>query len=169
MTENNTMSLEEITRALTELAKHVETIRGGESEPELDPSDPLNEILPESLTATDSLNSDDRGMNRILDSSGEPRTIRNVLKAYTQVSVPDGWYTIRSVASDKRYRISEVRHHRVTSPSGSSRPVHTTHDFGVYLYSSEELSAGWVVEGVAKVLDTYERAGKQYLIYELLS
>lgn len=47
MTENNnqTMSLEDITRALTELAKHVEAIRGGESEPELDPNDPLNAIV----------------------------------------------------------------------------------------------------------------------------
>lgn len=39
MAENNnaqTMSLEDITRALTELAKHVEAIRGGEGEPELD-------------------------------------------------------------------------------------------------------------------------------------
>lgn len=42
MTENNnqTMSLEDITRALGELAKHVEAIRGGENAPELDPSDP---------------------------------------------------------------------------------------------------------------------------------
>ena len=31
MTENNTMSLEDITRALTELAKHVEAIRGERS------------------------------------------------------------------------------------------------------------------------------------------
>ena len=129
----------------------------------------VREVLPESLTATDSLNSDDRGMNRILMSSGEPRTIRNVLKAYTQVSVPDAWYTIRSHTSNKRYRISEARPHRVTAPGGSSRPVHSTRDFGIYLYSSEKLSAGWVIEGVAKVLDTYERAGKQYLIYEMLS
>lgn len=43
MTENNnnqTVSLEDITRALTELAQKVEAIRGGENAPELDPSDP---------------------------------------------------------------------------------------------------------------------------------
>jgi hypothetical protein len=55
MTENNnqTMSLEDITRALTELAKHVEAIRGGENTPELDPNDPLNVVLPTTQVAYD--------------------------------------------------------------------------------------------------------------------
>lgn len=169
MTENNPMSLEEITRTLTELAQHVEAIRGGKNEPELDPNDPLNEILPGGLTATDSLSCDNRGMNRILESSGKPRTIRNVLTAYVQVTAPDNWYSIRSPATNKLYRIAVASPRRITSPGGLSRTVHATRDFGIYLYSSEELSAGWVIEGVAKVLDTYERAGEQYLIYELLS
>jgi hypothetical protein len=171
MTENNnqTMSLEDITRALTELAKHVEAIRGDESAPALDPNDPLNVVLPTTHVAYDASGGDDAKMNRILASSGEPRTIRNVLWAYMQVSSPDDWYTLRS--GDNRYRISLARHHRVTSPAGVTQTVVSTNDFGIHLPGSERLTAGWVVEGTpvgtAKVLDVYEHADKQYLIYEM--
>jgi len=88
-------------------------------------------------------------MNRILASSGEPRTIRNVLRAYAQLSSPDDWYTLRS--GDNRYRISLARHHRVTSPAGVTQTVVSTNDFGIHLPGSEGLSAGWVVESTSGV------------------
>ena len=170
MTENNqTMSLEDITRALTELAQHVEAIRGGENAPELGPSDPLDKVLSSMQVAYDSSGSEDTNMNRLLASSGEPRTIRNVLRAYTQVVSPDDWYTLRS--GDNRYRISRARRHLVTSPAGVTQTTVSTNDFGISLHGSEGLSAGWVVESTPgdtiKVLDVYEHADKQYLIYEM--
>lgn len=170
MTENNqTMSLEDITRALTEIAQHVDAIRGGESAPELDPNDPLNKVLPDNHVAYDAEGADDARMNRTLASSGEPRTIRNVLQAYVKSPAPDGWYTLRS--GDNRYRIARAYRLRVTSPVGITKTVVVVCDFGLPLRNSEELSAGWVIEdtpeGPVKVLDVYEHAGEQYLIYEM--
>lgn len=169
MSFNNDRDLASIIASLTELTKAVEAIRGGETEPELDPNDPLNVVLPTTHVAYDASGGDDTKMNRILASSGEPRTIRNVLQAYAQLSSPDDWYTLRS--GDNRYRISLTRHHRVTSPAGVTQTVVSTNDFGIHLPGSEGLSAGWVVEGppvgTAKVLDVYAHADKQYLIYEL--
>lgn len=169
MSFNNDRDLASIIASLTELTKAVEAIRGGETEPELDPNDPLNVVLPTTHVAYDASGGDDTKMNRILASSGEPRTIRNVLQAYAQLSSPVDWYTLRS--GDNRYRISLTRHHRVTSPAGVTQTVVSTNDFGIHLPGSEGLSAGWVVEGTpagtAKVLDVYAHADKQYLIYEL--
>lgn len=169
MTENNDRDLASIIATLTELTKAVEAIRGGETEPEPDPNDPLNVVLPTTHVAYDASGRNDAKMNRILASSGEPRTIRNVLRAYMQVFSPDDWYTLRS--GDNRYRISLARHHRVTPPAGVTQTVVSTNDFGIHLPGSEGLSAGWVVEGTpvgtAKVLDVYEHADKQYLIYEM--
>lgn len=54
MTENNDRDLASIIATLTELTKAVEAIRGGENTPELNPNDPLNEIVGDDHVATDS-------------------------------------------------------------------------------------------------------------------
>lgn len=173
MTENNnnqTMSLEDITRALTELAKHVEAIRGGEGEPELDPSDPLNEISQDDWRATDANDSEEEHANNILRESGEPRTIRNFLKALMRKPSADSWYTVRSLGSRKYYRISLVskENRDLTKPDGSVLRQTRTHDFTLPV-PPEELTAGWVIRAEAKVLDVFEMDDKKYAIYEMLS
>ncbi len=132
MTENNvqTMSLEDITRTLTELAKHVEAIRGGENEPELDPDDPLNEIAHDGWGATDANDSEVERANRTLRESGEPDTIRNFLKALMSKPNADSWYTVRSRSTRKHYRISQVyTTSGITKPDGYAFLQTRTHDF----------------------------------------
>jgi hypothetical protein len=170
MTENNnqTMSLEDITRALTELAQKVEAIRGGEGEPELDPSDPLNETSKHPWCAPDATNSEDERANNTISAWGAPRTIRNFLKALVSQENADRWYTVRSLATRKRYRISRVD--EVPSPAtldGYDFMQSRTHDFTLPV-SLEELTAGWVYRGTAKVLDVFEVDDTTYAIYELL-
>lgn len=170
MSFNNDRDLASIVATLTELTKAVEAIRGGENSPELDPSDPLNEVLSSGIwTATDASTITDDAANRILESSGEPRTLRNFLKALVQTHDPDRWYTVRSRATRKRYRVylAELRN-QSTAPDGTTRGVTGTHDF--YLpVAPEEVGAGWVIPRVAKVLDVFEWEGEKYLIAELIN
>ena len=166
----NERDLASIVATLTELTKAVEVIRGGENAPELDPNDPLNEVLPDGhWTATDASENTDDSANRILEASGEPRTIRNFLKAIMQTSNPDGWYTLRSRATNKRYRVylTELLG-QPTSPDGTTRSVTRTHDFFLPV-APWEVTAGWIIPSVAKVLDTFEMDGEEYIIAELLT
>lgn len=147
MTENNnaqTMSLEDITRALTELAQHVEAIRGGESEPELDPTDPLNVIVADDHDATDSSSVTDAQVRALFEKSGEPRTIRNLLKTYMKTSDPDNWYTLRLASTRKYYRIIRVSNRYVTTPDGSSQVWTSGYDISLPV-RIEDLAAGWCV------------------------
>nr|DAV69138.1 MAG TPA: hypothetical protein [Caudoviricetes sp.] len=169
MTENNnaqTMSLEDITRALTELAKHVEAIRGGENAPELDPNDPLNEIVGDDRVATDSSAVTDVRVRTLLEDSGEPRTIRNLLKTYMKTIDPDNWYTLRSTSTRKYYRIIRVYNQYVTTPDGSSQVWTSGHDISLPV-PIEELTAGWRVGNSYKVLDVFELNSKKYIIAEI--
>lgn len=168
MTENNnhTMSLEDITRALTELAKHVEAIRGGENAPELDPNDPLNAIVGDDHVATDSSPVTDNRVRILLDESGEPRTIRNLLKTYMKTINPDNWYTLRLDSTRKHYRIIRVCNQCVTTPDGSSQVWTSGHDISLPV-PIEDLAAGWRVGNSYKVLDVFELNSKKYIIAEI--
>lgn len=80
----------------------------------------------------------------------------------------DSWYTVRSRATRKCYRISRVDNvSGITKPDGYAFMKSRTHDFTL-LVSLEELTAGWVISATAKVLDVFEVGGKKYTIYELL-
>lgn len=168
MTENNnqTMSLEDIARALTELTKHVEAIRGGENEPELDPSDPLSEIVGEDRVAIDSSALTDTRVRTLLEDSGEPRTIRNTLKTYMKTLSPDNWYTMRSPSTRKYYRIVRVSNQYVTTPDGSSQLWTSGHGISLPVPIGD-LAAGWHVGNSYKVLDVFELNDKKYLITEM--
>ncbi len=167
MTENNqTMSLEDITRALTELARHVEAIRGDETAPELDPNDPLNEIMGPGQVATDSSSVTDSRVHILLGESSEPRTLRNLLKTYMMTTDPDNWYTVRSRSTSKYYRIVRVFNRYVTTPDGSSQLW--TSGYGIDLpVPIEDLTAGWCVGNAYKVLEVFELDNKKYVIAEI--
>lgn len=174
MTENNarTMSLEDITRALTALAQKVGAIRGGENAaPALDPSDPsdpLNETSEHPWCSPDATNSEDERADNTIREWGAPRTIRNFLKALVSQESADSWYTARSLVSRKIYRISRVDTvSGITKPDGYAFVQTRTHDFIIPI-DPEELTAGWVISTTAKVLDVFEVGGKKYTIYELL-
>lgn len=167
MTENNqTMSLEDITRALTEIAQHVEAIRGSESKPELDPNDPLNEIMEPGQVAIDSSALADIRVRTLLEDSVEPRTLRNLLKTYMRTLNPDSWYTVRSCSTRKYYRIVRVFNRYVTTPDGNSQLWAS--GYGISLpVSIEDLTAGWRVGNAYKVLDVFELNDKKYVIAEM--
>ena len=169
MTNDNTpMSLDDIARALTELTKHVEAIRGGENAPELDPSDPLNEIVGAEHGANDATDTENELAAERIQASGEPSTIRNFLAALMKREGADRWYTISSPRTGKSYRISLITaRHSATDPDGTARSITRAHDFELPA-SLEEVAAGWVVEDTAKVLDVFKLGLRTYTIYEKL-
>lgn len=165
---NNNNDLAAIVAALTELTQKVEAIRGGESEPELDPNDPLNETSDSPWCATDANDTEDERANNTLSEWGAPRTIRNFLKALMRKENADSWYTVRSHVSQKYYRISRVEEiSGITTPDGRALMQSRTHDFTLPV-SPEELTAGWVYRNTAKVLDVFKLGNATYTIYEML-
>lgn len=169
MTEIHNNDLASIVAALTELTQKVEAIRGGENAaPALDPSDPLNETSEHPWCAPDATSSEDERADNTIRAWGAPRTIRNFLKALVSKENADSWYTVRSLVSQKRYRIARVVETRkFTKPDGSALLQARTHAF-VIPVTPEELTAGWVVLDEAKVLDVFETNGQKYAIYEML-
>lgn len=169
MTEIHNNNLASIVAALTELTQKVEVIRGGENAaPALDPSDPLNETSEHPWCAPDATSSENERADNTIRAWSAPRTIRNFLKALVSKENADSWYTVRSLVSQKRYRIARVVETRkFTKPDGSALLQARTHDF-VIPVTPEELTAGWVVLDKAKVLDVFETKGQKYAIYEML-
>ena len=171
MTEIHNNDLASIVAALTELTQKVEAIRGGENaatDPALDQSDPLNETSEHPWCAPDATETEDERANNTISAWGAPRTIRNFLKALVSKENADSWYTVRSRATRKRYRISRVD--EVPSPAtlnGYDFMQSRTHDFTLPV-SLEELTDGWVYSGTAKVLDVFKLDDTTYAIYELL-
>lgn len=167
MTDNNP-TLASLAATLAEVSKQLEAIRGGENTPELDPNDPLNETSEHPWCAPDATNSEDERADNTISEWGAPRTIRNFLEALVSRENADSWYTVRSLVSRKRYRISRVDDvSRITKPDGYSFSQSRTHDFTLPI-GPEELTAGWVIGTTAKVLDVFEVGGKKYTIYEML-
>ena len=169
MTEIHNNDLASIVAALTELTQKVEAIRGGENAaPTLDPNDPLNEITGAEHGANDATDSENERATERIQASGEPRTIRNFLKALMEREDADRWYTISSPRTGKNYRISLITsRHSATAPDGTARSFTRAHDFDLPV-SLEEVAAGWVVKNTAKVLDVFELDGTKYAIYEML-
>ena len=166
MSFNNDRDLASIIATLTELTKAVEAIRGGASEPELDPSDPLNAIVGDDCVATDSSAVTDAMVRILFEESGKPRTIRNLLKAYMMTDDPDNWYTMRFVSTRKYYRIIRVSNQYVTTPDGGSQVWTSGHDISLPV-PIEDLAAGWCVGNSYKVLDVFELNSKKYIIAEI--
>lgn len=91
----NKQTLENIESTLNAIAVHMGITPGDASAPALDPIDPLNEISQNDWRATDANDSEEERANNILRESGEPRTIRNFLKALMRKTSADSWYTVR--------------------------------------------------------------------------
>lgn len=164
---NNNNNLEAIVAALTELTQKVEAIRGGtETAPELDPNDPLNELVEEDQVATDSSAVTDSRVHTLLEDSGAPRTLRNLLKTYMMTINPDNWYTVRSRSTRKYYRIVRVFTTYVTTPDGSSQSWTSGYDISLPV-PLNELTAGWRVGNAYKVLEVFELDNKKYVIAEI--
>ena len=165
----NEHDLASIVATLTELTKHVEAIRGGENAAaQLDPSDPLNEIMGAEHGATDATDHENERASERIQASGEHRTIRNFLKALVEREDADRWYTVRSDRTRKTYRISLITaRHSATDPDGTPRSITRAHDFELPV-SLSDVTAGWVVEDTAKVLDVFSLGLNTYAVYEKL-
>ena len=156
MTKNNP-NLVSLLEALAEVLKMIEATRDSsrENESELDPNDPLNEIMEPGQVATDSSTLADTRVRTLLEDSVEPRTLRNLLKTYMRTLDPDDWYTVRSRSTRKYYRIVRVFNRYVTTPDGSSQLWASGHGISLPV-SIEDLTAGWRVGNAYKVLEVFE-------------
>ena len=169
MSFNIERDLESIVATLTELTKAVEDIRGGENAaPSLDPNDPLSELLKAGDGANDATDNENERAAERIQASGEPRTIRNFLKALMGREDADRWYTVSSPRTGKNYRISLITsRHSATDPDGTAHSITRAHDFDLPV-SLSEVKAGWVVEDTAKVLDVFSLGLRTFAVYEML-
>ena len=165
MTENN-RDLASIIATLTELTKAVEAIRGGENTPELDPNDPLNEVLPSAHKVVDSSTWEDDEADLRLEESGEPRTVRNLLKAMMERDGADVEYFLRSPRTHTRYRILRVLHKPFQRPDGTRFYGAATAYFAIPANVSANQLVGTTYDGTYKILETYENNLDTYFIVE---
>ena len=168
MSSNNDRDLASIIATLTELTKAVEAIRGGETEPELDPNDPLNEVLPSDHKVVDSSTWEDDEADRRLEESGEPRTVRNLLKAMMERDEAEAEYYLRSPRTHTRYRILRVLHKPFKRPDGTSFYDAATAHFAIPANVSANQLVGTTYDGTYKILETYESNLDTYFIVECL-
>ena len=168
MSFNNDRDLASIVATLTELTKAVEAIRGGESEPELDPNDPLNEVLPSDHKVVDSSTWEDDEADRRLEESGEPRTVRNLLKAMIERDGAEAEYYLRSPRTNTRYRILRVLHKPFKRPDGTSFYDAATAHFAIPANVSANQLVGTTYDGTYRILETYENNLDTYFIVECL-
>lgn len=168
MTNDNPMSLEDITRTLTELAKHVEAIRG-EREPALDPSDPLNAIVGNLRERFPTVSPTARlRVDSYLAETGKPATLRNVLTAYASLHPAKRWVVYRGSADGKLYGIYRVLECRTEAPAGNTfSPSRRTTAFPLPQNKRVSELVGWIFredEWEHKILETYEANGNTYII-----
>lgn len=142
MSFNNDRDLASIVATLTELTKAVEAIRGGENTPELDPNDPLNEVLPSG--------------HKVVDSST------------WEDDEAEAEYYLRSPRTHTRYRILRVLHKPFKRPDGTSFYDAATAHFAIPANVSANQLVGTTYDGTYKILETYESNLDTYFIVECL-
>lgn len=169
MTENNP-TLASLAATLAEVSKQLEAIRGSESAPELDPTDPLNEVLPNNVTDGNASFSLDRCAENYLKKNLKPRTIRNLLQAYAHCHSNGYSFSLESQEYDGVYRIYRIMECRTESPAGDTRnPIRSTSAFPLPLGKPASELIGWTFRFLNrefKVLDACEINGRSYLITE---
>lgn len=169
MTDNNP-TLASLAATLAEVSKQLEAIRGSESEPELDPNDPLNEVLPDIVTDRNASFSLDRSAGNYLKENFKPRTIRNLLLAYAHCHPLGYSFSLDSQEGDGVYRIYRITSCRVVPPdSGPRSPLRSTSAFPLPLDKPAVELIGWTfcfLNRQFKVLDACEIDGRSYLITE---
>lgn len=168
MSFNNDRDLASIVATLTELTKAVEAIRGGENPPELDPNDPLNEVLPNDHKVVDSSTWEDNEADKRLEESGEPRTVRNLLKTMMERDGAEVEYYLRSPRTHTRYRILRVLHKPFQRHDGTSFYDAATAYFAIPANVSANQLVGTTYDGTYKILETYESNLDTYFIVECL-
>lgn len=169
MTENNP-TLASLAETLAEVSKQLEAIRGGESTPDIDPNDPLNEVLPDIVTDRNASFSLDRSADDYLKKNFMPRTIRNLLLAYAHCHPLGYSFSLDSQEGDGVYRIHRVVSCLAESPAGDTRsPLRSTSTFPLPLDKPAAELIGWTFRFLNrqfKVLDACEIDGRSYLITE---
>lgn len=163
----NKQTLESIEGLLRAITAHLGITPGGASTPEINPNDPLDEVLeePSSVQCITNLGAD--VFNR-LERVGRTRTIRNVLKELMRRETSVTNRTVLSEKTGKGYRIYLARPYRIDIPSSLPHTMFSTADFPLPGLVKPEAMKGWTVEGKAKVLDAFEINDEQYFICELL-
>ena len=135
-----------------------------------DPNDPLNEVLPDTVTDGNSSFSLDRSVNDYLKRVSKPRTIRNLLQAYAHCLNSGYSFCLESQEGDGVYRIYRIMECRTESPSSDPcSPIRSTSAFPLPLDVPPPELIGWTFRFLNrefKVLDACEIDGHSYLITE---
>ena len=170
MTKNNPNQVS-LLEALAEVLKMIEATRDSsrENAPELDPNDPLNEVVgnPRGRFAPVSELKRLR-VDSYLAEKGKPGTLRNVLMAYASLHPAESWFVYRGSGDGKLYGIYRVLECRTEAPAGNTfSPLRRTTAFPLPQTKRVSELVGWIFredEWEHKILETYEADGNTYII-----
>lgn len=163
----NKQTLESIESTLKAIALHMGVTSGGASTPEINPNDPLDEVLEESSSVHGPAIRGTEVFNR-LERVGRTPTIRNVLKELMRRESLSLSSTVSSEKTGKNFRIYLARPYRINIPSSLPHTMFSTADFPLPGLVKPEAMKGWTIEGKAEVLDAFEMNDELYFICELL-
>ena len=165
----NKQTLENIEGLLRDIALRMGITPGDASAPEINPNDPLSEVVPYNHESPDVSAYHHLEVVQRLQRMGEPRTIRNLLREYMRDSVCAPLYTIKSPTTGALFAIYRLKVCSMTSPSGVEHDnVLTTPHFSVVFGTGFPKLIGWTIKGEYKVLDAFEDCGHKYLITEVI-
>lgn len=154
MTTNKQTS-KNIESTLKAIALLMGVTSGGASTPEINPNDPLDEVLEESSSVHGPSIRGTEVFNR-LERVGRTPTIRNVLKELMRRESISLSSTVSSEKTGKNF------------PRSLPHTTFSTADFPLPGLVKPEAMKGWTIEGKAEVLDAFEMNDELYFICELL-
>lgn len=163
----NKQTLENIESTLKAIALHMGVTSGGASTPEINPNDPLDEVLEEYSSVDGSTIQGSEVFHR-LERVGRAATIRNVLKELMRRETIIDHRTVVSEKTGRVYRIYLARPYRINIPDSLPHTTFSTADFPIPGLVKPEAMKGWTIEGKAEVLDAFEMNDELYFICELL-
>ena len=162
----NKQTLENIEGLLRDIAAHLGSTPGDASAPEINPNDPLDEVL-EEHSSVDGPSIHGAEVFHRLERVGRATTIRNVLKELMRRETIINSRTVRSEKTGKVYRIYLTTRQSCTHSGGKTVTMYSTSDFSIPRLLEGGL-VGWRIGDFATVLEAFEMNDDQYLICEML-
>lgn len=136
---------------------------------QLDPNDPLDEVVPSTLISYKTSNRQNAQVNKLLAESRVPRTIRNLLKAYFHTDVSaDAYkhvYSLVSPRSGSHFLITKVWKHPVSVSGVLRDTLLDTYYFPLPNNAPLHTLVGCVIKGYL-IREVYEQYGVTYILTE---
>lgn len=163
---SNKQTLENIENTLNAIASHMGLTTGDASAPEINPDNPLDEVLTKH-TSVNTLFQHGADAFRRLEQVGRPSTLRNVLKELMRRETVARSFSVVSEKTGKVYRIYLASRQLCTHSGGKTVTMYSTSDFSIPRLVEGGL-VGWRIGDLAQVLEAFEMNDDQYLICEML-